>query len=81
MKFPSEFEESLMPFFAPEKSDFSDHYIVGDATQLFDSACCLTLGDFQWSDDLTLVGLLNRFKHFVLDSVELKVLLDCYKTM
>ena len=81
MKFPSEFEESLMPFFAQEKSDFSDHFIVGDATQLFDSARCLTLGDFQWSDDLTLVGLLNRFKHFVLDSDELKVLLDCYKTM
>ena len=33
-----------------------------------------------WSD-FDLVGLPNRFKHFVLDSDELRVLLDCYKTM
>ena len=47
---------------------------------MFNSARCLNLGDFQWSD-LTLVGLPNRFTHFVLDSDELRVLLDCYKTM
>ena len=80
VKFPSEFQENFMPFFAQEKGDFSDHFIVSNATQLFNSARCLNLGDFQWSD-LTLVGLPNRFKHFVLDSDELRVLIDCYKTM
>ena len=70
-----------MPFFAQEKGDSSqsDHLIVSNATQLFNSARCLNL-EVLWSD-LTLVGLPNRFKHFVLDSDELRVLLDCYKTM
>lgn len=80
VKFPSKFQENFMPFFAREKGDFSDHLIVSNATQLFNSAHCLNLGDFQWSD-LTLVGLPSRFKHFVLDSDELRVLNDCYKTM
>lgn len=80
VKFPRKFQENFMPFFAREKGDFSDHLIVSNATQLFNSAHCLNLGDFQWSD-LTLVGLPSRFKHFVLDSDELRVLNDCYKTM
>lgn len=80
VKFPSEFQDNFMPFFAQERNDLSDNFIVRNATQLFNSACCLNLGDFQWSD-LSLVGLPNRFKHFVLDSEELRVLLDCYKTM
>ena len=80
VKFPSEFQKKFMPFFAQEKGDFSDHFIVSNAIQLFNSARCLNLGDFQWSD-LTLVGLPNRFKHFVLDSDELRVLIDCCKTM
>ena len=80
VKFPSEFQENFMPFFAQEKADFSDHFIVSNVTQLFNSARCLNLGDFCWSD-LTLVGLPNTFKHFVLNSDELRVLLDCYETM
>ena len=80
MKFPSEFQENFVPFFAQEKGDSSDHFIVSNATQLFNSARCLNLGEVLWSD-LNLVGLPNRFKHFVLDSDELRVLLDCYKTM
>ena len=67
-------------FFAEEKADSSKHFIVSNATQLFNSARCLNLGEVLWSD-LNLVGLPNRFKHFVLDSDELRVLLDCYKTM
>ena len=55
VKFPSEFQENFMPFFAQEKGDFSDHFIVSNATQLFNSARYLNLGDFQWSD-LTLLA-------------------------
>ena len=53
--------------------------MVENATKLFNSAYCLNLGDFQWSD-LTLVNLPNSFKHFVSDPDELRVLFDCYKT-
>ena len=61
VKLPGEFPENFMPFFGQEKGDFSDHFIVSNATQLFNSARCLNLGDICWSD-LTLVGLPNRFK-------------------
>ena len=64
VKFPSKFQENSLRFFAQVKGYFSDHFIVSNATQLFNSARCLNLGHFQWSD-FTLVGLPNRFKHFV----------------
>ena len=67
----TEFQDNFMPFFAQERKDLSESLIVKNATQLFNSACCLSLGDFQWND-LTLVGLPNTFKHFVLDADELK---------
>jgi len=57
-----------------------DNFVVSNAAELFNSAHCLNLGNFQWSD-LTLVGLPDRFKHFVLDSDKLQVPFDCYKTM
>ena len=51
-----------------------------NATHLFKSACCVTLGEFQWSD-LTLVGVPNSFKHFALDADGLNVLFECYRTL
>ena len=78
--FPNEFQETFMPFFTPEKNDCAEGFILKTATQLFNSACCWNIGDFHWSD-LTLVGLPNSFKHFVLDSDELRVLFECYKTL
>ena len=80
VKFPAEFQDNFMPFFAQERKDLSESLIVKNAIRLFNSACCLNLGDFQWSN-LALVGLPNIFKHFVLDADELKLLLDCYKTL
>ena len=79
-KFPTEFQDTFMPFFTQERNDAAESLIVKNATALFYSACCLNLGDFQWSD-LTLVNLPNSFKHFALDSDELSVLLECYKTL
>ena len=70
----------VLPFFAREKSGSSDNFSVSNTTQLFNSVRCLNLGDFQCSD-LTVVGLPNRFKHFVFDSDELRVLPDYYKTI
>lgn len=70
----------VVPFFAQEKSGSSDNFSVRNTTQLFNSVRCLNLGDFQCSD-LTVVGLPNRFKHFVFDSDELRVLPDYYKTI
>ena len=78
--FPNEFQETFMPFFTPEKNDCAEGLILKTATQLFNSACCWNIGDFHWSD-LTLVGLPNSFKHFVLDSDELRILFECYKTL
>ena len=63
-----------------ESHDLSENLVVENATKLFNSAYCLNLGDFQWSD-LTLVSLPNSFKHFALDPDELRVLFDCYKTL
>ena len=80
VKFPAEFQDNFMPYFAQERKDLPKSLIVKNSTQLFNSACCLNLGDFHWSD-LALVGLPNTFKHFVLDADELKLLLDCYKTL
>ena len=54
--------------------------VVKNATKLFNSAYCLSLGYFQWSD-LTLVSLPKSFKHFALDPGKLRVLFDCYKTL
>lgn len=61
-----------MPFFTQERNDAVESLNVKNAIALFNSACCLNLGDFQWSD-LTLVSLPKSFKHFALDSDELKV--------
>ena len=69
-----------MPFFAQEGNDSSESFIVKTATELFNSACCLSLGDCQWSN-LTLVKLPSSFKHFVLDADEIKLLLECYKAL
>ena len=80
VKFPTEFRDNFMPFFSQERNDLYESLIVKNATHLFNSACCLTLGEFQWSD-LTLVGLPNSFKHFALDADELKVLFECYRTL
>ena len=80
VEFPSEFEENFLPFFAQKGKDLSESLIVQTATELFNTACCLNLGDFHWSD-LTLVSLPNSFKHVVLDADEVKVLLECYKTL
>ena len=79
-KFPTEFQDTFMSFFTQERNDAVESLIVKNAIALFNSACCLNLRDFQWSD-LTLVSLPNSFKHFALDSDELGVLLDCYKTL
>lgn len=70
----------VLPFFAQEKSGSSDNFSVRNTTQLFNSVRCLNLGDFQCSD-LTVVGLPNRFRHFVFDSDELRVLPEYYKTI
>ena len=51
-----------------------------NATKLVKTACCLTLGDIQWSD-LSLVDFPNSFKHFVLSVDELRTVLECYKTL
>ena len=81
LKFPNEFQEHFLPFFAQNGShDLSENLVVENATKLFNSAYCLSLGDFQWSG-LTLVSLPNSFKHFALDPDELRVLFDCYKTL
>ena len=69
-----------MPFFTQERNDVVESLNVKNAIALFNSACCLNLGDFQWSD-LTLVSLPKSFKHFASDSDELRVLFDCYKTL
>ena len=67
-----------MPFFNKEGSSCGENFSLKTATQLFNSACCWDLKVFQWSD-LTLVRLPSTYKHF--DSDELKLLLDCYKTL
>ena len=74
------FKKPLCLFLRQKKNDCAEGLILKTATQLFNSACCWNIGDFHWSD-LTLVGLLNSFKHFVLDSDELRVLFECYKTL
>ena len=74
VKFPNEFQEHFLP-----EMEF-ENLVVKNATKLFNSAYCLSLGDFQWSD-LTLVSLPNSCKHFALDPGELRVLFDCYKTL
>ena len=79
-KFPTEFKDTFMPFFTQESSDPAESLIVKNATALFNSACCLNLGDFQWSN-LTHVTLPRSFKHFALDPDELRLLLHCYKTL
>ena len=79
-KFPTEFQDTFMPFFIQERNDAVESLIVINAIALFNSTCCLNLRDFQWSD-LTLVSLPNSFKRFALDSDELGVLLDCCKTL
>ena len=80
VKFLREFQENFLLFFAQQGSDSPDSFIVRTATELFNSACCLNLGEFQWSD-LTLVSLPSSFRHFALDADELKVLLVCYQTL
>ena len=80
VKFPSEFQENFLPFFSQECHDLSENLVVKNATKLFNSASCLNLGDFQWSD-LTLVSLPNSFKHFALDPDELRLLFECYKAL
>ena len=69
-----------MPFFTLERSDYAESLILKTAAQLLNSANCWNMGDFQGSD-LTLVGLPNTFEHFVMDSDELRILLECYKTL
>ena len=79
-KFPSEFQENFLPFFSQESHDLYENFVVNNATSLFNSAYCLNLGDFQWSD-LTLVSLPSSFKHFALNSDELRLLFECYKAL
>ena len=50
VKFPSEFQENVLPFFCQESHDLSENLVVKNATKLFNSTYCLNLGDFQWSD-------------------------------
>ena len=79
VKFPSEFQENLLPFcFSQESHDLSKIFIMNNATELFNSAWCLNLGDFQLSD-LTLLSLPSSFKHFALNPDELRLLFKCYK--
>ena len=80
LNFHVNFGKTFCRFFSQEGSDSSESFIVRTATELFNSACCWNLGDFQWSD-LTLVSLPSSFRHFVLDAEELKVLLECYQTL
>ena len=80
VKFPSEFQEIFLPFFFHESHDLYENFVVNNATSLFNSAYCLNLGDFQWSD-LTLVSLLSSFKHFALNPDELRLLFECYKAL
>ena len=79
-KFPAELQDTFMPFFTQARNDIVQSLNVKNATALFNSAFCLHLGDFQWSD-LTLVSHPSTFKQYALDSDELRVLLDCYKTL
>ena len=80
VQFPCDFQENFLPFFAQEGNGSPESFIVKTASELFNSACCLSLGAFQWSD-LTLVSLPSSFKHFALDEDEVKVLLECYKAL
>lgn len=80
LNFHVNFRKTFLPFFAQEENDSSESFIVKTATELFNSACCLSLGDCQWSD-LTLIKLPSLFKHFVLDADEIKLLLECYKAL
>lgn len=80
VSFPADFQDNFMPFFNKEGSSCGENFSLKTATQLFNSACCWHLKDFQWSD-LTLVSLPSTYKHFVLDSDELNLLHDCYKTL
>ena len=74
------FKITLCLFFNKEGSSCGETFSDKTATQLFNSACCWHLKHFQWSD-LTLVSLPSTYKHFVLDSDELNLLLDCYKIL
>ena len=78
--FPNKFQDTILPFFSRERNDSVESLNVRNAIALFNSACCLDVEDFCWND-LTLVSLPNSFKHFALDSDELRVLLGCYKTL
>lgn len=74
--FPNKFQDTFLPFFSQERSNSVESLNVRNAIALFNSACCLDVEDCCWSD-LTLVSLPNSFKHFALDSDELRVLLGC----
>lgn len=78
--FPNKFQDTFLPFFSRDRNDSVESLNVRNAIALFNSACCLDVEDFCWSY-LTLVSLPNSFKHFALDSDELRVLLGCYKTL
>ena len=80
VSFPADFQDNFMPFFNREGSSCGENFSLKTATQLFNSACCWHLKDFQLSD-LTLVSLPSTYKHFILDSDELNLLFDCYKTL
>ena len=80
VKFPSEFQENFLSFFSQESHNLYENFVVNNATRLFNSAYCLNLGDFQWSD-LTLVSLLSSFKHFALNPDELRLLFECYNAL
>ena len=49
-KFPTEFQDTFMPFFIQERNDAVESLTVINAIALFNSTCCLNLRDFQWSD-------------------------------
>lgn len=80
VNFLDKFQDTFLPFFSQERTESVEGLIVRNATKLVKSACCLTLGDIQWSD-LSLVGFPNSFKHFVFSVDELRTLLECYKTL
>ena len=80
VNFPDKFQDTFLPFFNQERTESVEGLIVRNATKLVKTACCLTVGDIQWSD-LSLVGFPNSFKHFVFSVDELRTLLECYKTL
>ena len=63
VSFPGDFQDNFMPFLNKEGTSCGENFSLKTATQLFNSACCWHLKDFQWSD-LALVRLPSKYKVF-----------------